>query len=160
MACHLTGIYPDWWEGKRFDHPIDAWSCGDIAKNVRDINQRRMIGPVGSQGTGMIPGDMIERCTVKHGIADAVESCFVKHIAGGNSMLQFKSYDQGREAFQGVSCHVIHLDEECPMEIYTECLLRTMTVDGILYLTATPLLGLTDIMLAFLPHLAPAPEVN
>ena len=22
LACHLTGIYPDWWKGKRYDRPV------------------------------------------------------------------------------------------------------------------------------------------
>jgi hypothetical protein len=26
-TCHLTGLYPDWWEGKRFDKPTDGWAC-------------------------------------------------------------------------------------------------------------------------------------
>ena len=25
-AIHLTGRYPDWWVGKRFDHPVRAWA--------------------------------------------------------------------------------------------------------------------------------------
>jgi phage terminase large subunit-like protein len=135
--------------------------AGDIAKTVRDIQQRLMLGRPGdieAQGTGMIPGDAIIRTTPKHGLADAVESVFVKCKNGGTSVLQFKSYDQGRDTFQGTSQHIVHLDEECSIEIYTECLLRTMTVNGLIYLTATPLLGLTDIMLSFLPELAPAPE--
>lgn len=140
---------------------MQAWTAGDTAKNVRDIMQSMLLGPFGDldqQGTGLIPGDAIVRTTPKHGLSDAVETCYVKHIAGGQSILQFKSYDQGRVVFQGTSQHVIHLDEECPMEIYTECLLRTLTVFGIVYVTATPLLGLTDLMLAFMPELAPAPE--
>ena len=28
MACHLTGDYPDWWEGRKFDGPISAWAAG------------------------------------------------------------------------------------------------------------------------------------
>lgn len=102
----------------------------------------------------MIPGDLIVDTSVKHGLSDCVEAVRVKH-AGGNSVLHFKSYDQGRQAFQGTSQTVIWLDEECPIEIYTECLLRTMTTDGLVYLTATPLLGLTDLMLSFLPELQP-----
>jgi hypothetical protein len=27
-TCHLTGRYPDWWDGARFAHPIEAWACG------------------------------------------------------------------------------------------------------------------------------------
>jgi hypothetical protein len=25
MVCHLTGEYPEWWDGRTFDHPIEAW---------------------------------------------------------------------------------------------------------------------------------------
>jgi Terminase large subunit, T4likevirus-type, N-terminal len=28
LAMHATGRYPDWWQGKRFDGPIQAWACG------------------------------------------------------------------------------------------------------------------------------------
>jgi len=161
MTYHLTGEYPDWWEGRRFDHPVEAWAAGDTGKNVRDIIQRLMIGAPGDEaakGTGLIRGELILRATVKHGLADAVETVFVRHVpTGGVSTLQFKSYDQGREAFQGTSQHVIWPDEEPPEDIYTECLLRTMTVNGIVFLTATPLQGLTKLMLLYLPELAPTP---
>ncbi len=38
-----------------------------------------------------------------------------------------------------------------PMDIYAECLLRTMTTNGLLILTFTPLQGLTELVLSFLP---------
>lgn len=161
MVLHLTGLYPDWWEGKTFEEPVSAWTAGDTAKNVRDIMQSMLMGPYGNTdiyGTGLIPGELIHRWTNKHGLSDAIESIYVKHVSGGLSNIQFKSYDQGREVFQGTSQQVIHLDEECPMEIYTECLLRTLTVHGIIYVTATPLLGLTDLMLSFMPEYMPATE--
>ena len=25
-ALHLTGLYPAWWEGRRFTQPITAWA--------------------------------------------------------------------------------------------------------------------------------------
>jgi phage terminase large subunit-like protein len=106
----------------------------------------------------MIPGDLILRTTVKHGIPDAYETVYVRHVpTGGVSTLQFKSYDQGREAFQGTAQDVVHLDEEPSIEIYTECLLRLMTRDGRLLLTATPLRGVTQLMLQYMPSLAPTP---
>lgn len=160
-TLHLTGLYPDWWEGKRFDHPTEGWSCGDTSKDVRDIGQTLLIGKPGDEtafGTGLIPKKLIKRVTTKHGLADAIESAFVTHVSGGTSTLMFKSYDQQRTAFQGTSQHFIHLDEECPIDIYTECLMRTMTVNGIVYLTATPLMGLTDLMLQFMPEMQPTPE--
>lgn len=158
MTAHLTGAYAPWWVGKRFDGPTNVWCSGDTSKSVRDILQKELLGPPGdaaAQGTGLIPADAIIRTTPKHGLADAIESVHVKHISGGTSVLQFKSYEQGRENFQGVSCQVIWLDEEAPMSIFTECLLRTMTTNGSVYLTATPLLGLTELMLSFLPDMQP-----
>src|SRR3954470_2168731 len=31
-TLHLTGLYPDWWEGKRFSGPIKGWAAGDTSK--------------------------------------------------------------------------------------------------------------------------------
>ena len=73
------------------------------------------------------------------------------------STLQLKSYDQGRIAFQGTANDGIHLDEEPDLEIYAECILRLMTRNGMLLLTETPLMGVTKLMLAFMPHLSPVP---
>jgi len=158
-TLHLTGQYPEWWPGKRFDRPTEIWAASDTGKSTRDILQSALCGKYGDEsarGTGMIPGDLILRTTVKHGIPDAYETVYVRHVpTGGVSTLQFKSYDQGREAFQGTAQDVIHLDEEPSIEIYVESLLRLMTRDGLLMLTATPLRGVTQLMLQFLPHLAP-----
>lgn len=158
MTCHLSGKYPRWWRGKRFEDPVQAWCAGDTARTVRDILQKELLGEPGdmaAEGTGMIPGDLILDTSVKHGLSDCLELVRVKHSSGGSSILHFKSYDQGRQAFQGTAQHVIWLDEEAPTDIYTECLLRTMTTNGIIYLTLTPLLGLTDLALSFLPDMQP-----
>ena len=40
MAIHLTGNYPDWWEGRRFEEPIKAWVCGASNETTRDICQK------------------------------------------------------------------------------------------------------------------------
>lgn len=165
-ALHLTGLYPDWWPGRRYDRPIDMWLATDTAKNTRDILQEKMCGKPGVEqayGTGMIPGDLLVRRTVKHGLADAFESVFVRHVSGGVSTLQFKSYDQGREAFQGTRQDRIHLDEEPKLEIYAECGMRLMSTvpgekNGTLVLTETPLLGVSDLMVTFMPELAPEPD--
>ena len=150
-TCHLTGLYPDWWEGRRFDHAVKVWAAGDTSKTVRDIIQEKMLGPVGQFGTRMIPGEALTHTIPKYGVPDAVEIVYVHHKSGENSILNFKSYDQRREAFQGTEQDVIWLDEEPPMDIYSECLLRTMTTNGSLILTFTPLQGLTELVLSFLP---------
>jgi phage terminase large subunit-like protein len=160
LSCHLIGWYPDFWEGRRFAEPINAWACGDTAKTCRDILQAELLGPPGdtaAQGTGMIPADAIIRTAPKHGISDAVETVHVRHASGGVSHLQFRSYDQGRTAFQGTTQHVVLFDEECPEDIYAEGLTRCLTVNGIVMLSFTPLNGLTPLVLSFLPHMAPTP---
>lgn len=149
-TLHLTGRYPDWWEGRRFDHPISAWAAGDSSKTTRDIIQQRLLGPSGSFGTGMIPGDCLIGTTAKPGVPDAVETVYVRHVSGGRSDLTLKSYDQGRASFQGTNKDLVWLDEECERDIYVECLMRTMTTNGIMMITFTPLLGMTDIIRDFL----------
>jgi phage terminase large subunit-like protein len=151
MALHLTGIYPDWWNGRRFDRPIDAWAAGDTSKTVREIIQFKLLGHLHEKGTGLIPQDCILKTTPKSGVPDAVDTIFVKHASGGISQLTLKSYDQKRHSFQGTEKDVIWLDEEPPLDIYTECLLRTMTNNGMLMLTFTPLMGMSETVMAFLP---------
>jgi len=151
LTLHLTGRYPGWWRGKRFTRPVRVWAAGDTSKTVREIVQEKLLGPPGAHGTGMIPGDAILKTTTKSGVADAIDTVWVRHAAGGHSMLVLKSYDQRRESFQGTEQDVIWLDEEPDQGIYTECLLRTMTSNGIVLLTFTPLLGLSDVVLSFLP---------
>jgi phage terminase large subunit-like protein len=151
LTLHLTGKYPPWWEGRRFDKPISAWAAGDTSKTVRDIIQAKLLGPVGNFGTGLIPGDsIVGKPASKQGIADAIEIIRVKSEHGGTSQLTLKSYMEGREAFQGTEQDVIWLDEEPPMSIYTECLMRTMTTDGLVMLTFTPLQGMSEVVLSFL----------
>jgi len=149
-TLHLTGNYPHWWNGRTFSKPITAWAAGDTSQTTRDILQEKLLGPKADIGTGMIPGDSILRTTPKPGVPDAIETIFVSHASGGTSELTLKNYEQGRVSFQGTGRHVIWLDEECDMGIYTECLLRTMTTNGLLICTFTPLLGLSEVVRYFL----------
>lgn len=154
MALHLTGLYDlfPWWEGKRFHEPVLAWSAGKTNETTRDILQRYLLGPRHDLGSGMIPKHLIIKVTTKTGIPDAIQDVHVRHASGGISEESFKSYIQGVDSFMGVSRHVIHLDEEPEnTSIYSECVTRTMTTDGIVMSTFTPLNGLSDVVLGFLP---------
>ncbi len=149
LACHATGLYPSWWTGRRIDRPELYWASGDTAKTTRDVIQNELLGPSGAQGTGILPKDYIASTTTKAGVSNAIEFIFVKHASGGQSTICLKSYDQRREAFQGTKPIGIWLDEECPLDIYVECLTRTMTNDGFIMLTFTPLLGKTEVVRLF-----------
>src|SRR4030095_4231762 len=94
-VLHLTGVYPHWWVGKRFDRAIKAWACGQSNKTVREILQKELLGPANGIGKGMIPGDLITHRTTKQGIAEATDTIYVKHASGGISSVQLKSYEEG-----------------------------------------------------------------
>lgn len=154
-TCHLTGLYPDWWPGITFDHPTEGWACGETGQTTKDIVQRALLGPDNYLGTGMIPGYLIEgKPPARQGIAGAKEMVQVRHVSGGTSECQFKSYDQGAESFVGTAKHWIWPDEEPPLDVYAECRTRIMTTEGVMYLTLTPLNGLSDVALLFMPELA------
>jgi phage terminase large subunit-like protein len=155
----LTGVYPNWWDGRRFDVPISAWACGKKNETTRDIVQHALLGEVtydtadgrkGFKGTGMIPGHLIGRITWKRGVDDLVDTAYIRHTSDRWSRLSFKAYEQGRGAFEGTARHLIWADEEIPEDIYGECLIRTATTGGIILLTYTPLEGLSDVTRKFM----------
>lgn len=148
VAVWLTGKYPHWWNGKRFNKPVNILVCGETDKLVRDSIQKKLLGELNDMGTGFIPlEDIIEKRN-KSGIPDAVDTVKVKNVFGGESTLQFQSYAQGREAFQATERDVIVEDEEPPIAIHNENLIRTMTTNGIVVLTFTPLKGLSETVIS------------
>lgn len=162
MACHLTGRYPPWWEGRKFRHPIRAWACGKTNETTRDIVQTTLLGDIEYQGSrkmvdgaGVIPKACIGlhsgSVTWKQGVADLIDTIKIQHVSGGWSKLGLKSYQQGRGAFEGTAQHVIWDDEEPPMDVYGEQMIRTATTKGIMMVTFTPLAGLSDVVQQFLP---------
>ena len=146
MAMHLTGRYPDWWEGRRFDHAIDAWAACDTGETTRDNPQRALMGPAGAWGTGAIPADAVVDEKRGRGVADLIDTVLVRHVSGATSRLGFKRYDQGRESWQGPAKHVIWCDEEPPADIYGEALARLIATRGLIYTTFTPLKGMSNVV--------------
>lgn len=160
-SMHLTGRYPSWWTGKRFDAPIMAWAASLTSQGTRDTVQRLLLGNPGEFGTGAIPKDcIIETKRAAHGVADAVETVLVRYKSGGQSVVTFKTYDQGRERWQGASLHLVWNDEEPPVTVYTEGLTRTNATGGIVFTTFTPLLGMSDVVKRFLIEKAPGTSIT
>lgn len=154
-AMHATGRYPSWWDGKVFNKPIDAWVSGVTGESTRDNPQRWLYGPLGSPGTGMIPKDAIKDSAPRRGLADALDTMIVRFGGGGDvqageSQIGFKSYDQGREKWQGPTKQFIWFDEEPPLDIYTEGLTRTNVDLNPVIMTFTPLQGMSAVVKRFL----------
>src|SRR5262249_21120253 len=147
-ACHLTGHYPEWWQGRRFDHATDGWACGANSQTTRDVVQGILLGK--STGQGMIPIEAVVQTTAGRGITGSIETVWVKHVSGKTSKLGFKTYEQGRRAFEGEAKDFIWCDEEPPMDVYTELLYRLLTTKGIISTTFTPLLGMSEVVTSFL----------
>jgi phage terminase large subunit-like protein len=164
LTCHLTGRYQPWWEGARFTERVRAWAAGDTRLTTKDIIQQKLLGDFGRFGTGMIPAADIVKTSPLAGVPEAVGTVWVRHydwaqhartgklVQDGTSRLAFKSYDQGREAFQGTEQEVIWLDEESDEGIRGECIIRLMTTDGLLIETFTPLKGMTPVVMTYLPN--------
>lgn len=152
-AMHLTGRYPEWWKGRRFARPVRLWAAGVTGETTRDNPQRVLLGPPErreDRGTGAIPGDAIADAAAQRGLADAVDSVVVRHASGGSSLLAFKAYEKGREKWQGETLDGVWFDEEPPLAIYTEGLARTHARQGIVVVTFTPLLGMSEVVRMFL----------
>lgn len=152
-SYHLTGNYPDWWDGRKFDKPIRAMVAGDTSETTRDILQKKLLGGkfgTDEWGSGLIPKECLGKPMLKQGVSGGYSEVPIKYKNGEWSTLKFRSYDQGRRIFQGQELEFFWADEECPYEVYEEGLLRTATTDGIVILTFTPLTGLTPLVLSFL----------
>lgn len=159
ISFHANGKYPAEWQGKRFDiGGLEILVVGKTHDTTRDILQKYLYGNFLDPGTGMIPKEDIIRRTIKSGLADAIQDLYVQHYDSlgnkdGVTKISFKSYVQGIEAFMGQQYHVVHLDEEpLSREMYSEILTRTMTTKGIVMSTFTPLEGMSDVVMSFLPN--------
>jgi phage terminase large subunit-like protein len=152
---HMTGRYPDWWTGHRFDRPIRVIAGSESLELTRKGIQRVLFGPPETRndwGTGTIPQDCLaDEPSMRSGVADAIATATVKHVSGGESSLQLLSYDMGRSKWQADTVDLAWMDEEPPAEIYTEALTRTNVASGPVILTATPLNGMTEIIGYFYP---------
>lgn len=159
-AMHLTGRYPDWWDGQVFEKPTIMWASGVTGESTRDNPQRILVGPPTNEeawGTGMIPKDALSDWNRAMGVPNLLDNVTVKHGGGGDvqageSVLSFKSYEKGREKWQGPTVDCVWFDEEPPLSIYTEGLTRTNRGQRSQFtmITFTPLMGMSDVVSLFL----------
>lgn len=149
VAYHLTGKYPKWWKGRRFERPNKWWVAGDSGETTRDNPQRLLLGDIGSWGEGTIPKDCIGKHLSARGTGGLVDHISIKHVSGGNSDLFFKFYGKGREKWQGATIDGLWFDEEPPADVYDEGLIRLKRNKGIALTTFTPLLGMSDVVMRF-----------
>lgn len=157
LAYHVTGIYPDWWDGIKFNFPPNTWALGVSGEQIRDVLQQELFGSLsreGFDGDGLIPkkhiGEVVRSMTPK--LAKDVK---VKHLSGRWSTISFKSYTQGQHALMGSSVDFALIDEEPEdQEIYPQVVTRTATGNkgkgGYVVLSLTPENGQTNLIAQFM----------
>lgn len=154
VAMHMTGRYPDWWTGYRFDRPTRGICGSESVELTKKGVQRLLLGnPETSElwGTGAIPRDCLVSTSPRPGVPNAVSAIVVKHVSGGESIVNTASYDQGRTKWQADTLDWVWFDEEPPEDVYFEGLTRTNVVQGPLFITFTPLMGMTSVVRRFYP---------
>ena len=161
-ALHLTGDYPAWWVGHRFNRPIRALCVASDTDQLRKSVQRKLFGK--DWGTGMIRAHLLprEEARVWGGTAGVILFAKVRHKSGGFSELSFGTYEQGREAFEAFELDWAWEDEEPPQEIHNEIMVRTMKSeqldiiesDSRVIYTYTPLKGMTELTIDVLARQA------
>ena len=85
FAWHVTGDYPPFWVGKRFNKPIRAWVVGESSTLVRDTLQRQLCGGIGDDfGTGMIVLEAFcKKPLMVPGGLRAIDTLFTTHATEG-----------------------------------------------------------------------------
>lgn len=90
---------------------------------------------------------LIRKKDIKYGTYTNQRGWINRTIVGRNdTVCSIKTYDQGRESFQGDDLDLIWFDEECPYDIYKESLIRLTDRIGIILLTFTSLNGFTKLV--------------
>lgn len=149
-SYHLTGEYPSWWTGRRWDRPTVVWASGETGEATRDNPQRVLLGLPREDGTGLIPARCLGEYGKAAGTADLYDYIKITHKSGGWSMLRFKYYAQGQAKWQGPPVDFVWFDEEPPEDIYDEGLARTIATRGMVALSFTPLKGMSAVVMRYL----------
>ncbi|EGI0196847.1 hypothetical protein IFY90_004250 [Salmonella enterica] len=159
FSYHLTGLYPDWWEGLRVpDGGHTYWAIGINYDSLKKVLQKELLGTNNAKqrhlvGEGTIPRDCLD---LKDGLETdgaRVIQVTVKHVSGRDNTLMFYGCEN-ESAMMGQKVRGILMDEEPPynsINIYTQCLTRLQNsggpgVDGFMIITATPENGQTALL--------------
>ena len=152
-AMHLTGKYPDWWQGYRFTGPITCMVAGEGWSQVALVLQNELLGTqdiklIDQIGTGAIPRECIVLDTMRNDGANCI-GCEVKHSSGQRSYLLFANYTQEVRQLQGFKLNLAVFDEQPPDDFFSEIVTRTATTQGKVLCSFTPLKGLNGLVSKF-----------
>ena len=157
-AFHATGLYPDWWEGHRHTTPPSILVASNTNETTRDRCQGDLFGDPTDEsliGTGAIPKHLIGEKVRKPGVPNAYDSVLVKHVSGRWAKVFFRAYEQGPKKFMGYRNDEAWLDEECPVDVWSQVARGTFATGGNIYMTFTPEEGITPVVAKFINDIGP-----
>ncbi|MBI5954447.1 MAG: hypothetical protein HY865_22550 [Chloroflexi bacterium] len=110
--------------------PVEIWCACPSYDLQKETSQKKL--------QNYLPEDQIAHITyVKAGTWGEV-------LLKNGTRINFKSYEQGREKFQGAGKRLIWFDEEPPKDIWEECTVRAEAgVDLDIIMSMTPVKGMT-----------------
>lgn len=130
------GIHP-----YRTNRPDTAGWVVSVSREVqREVAQKKILDYLDPAWIVDVTMESGRAGNLKSGVIDTL---YVANVFGGVSSITFKTYEMGRDKFQGASLDYVWFDEEPPEDVYDECRMRVLDRAGDLYGTMTPLLGLT-----------------
>lgn len=138
VECVWTalGIHPF----RRNRQDVSGWVVSLTQQVQRDVAQAKILKYLPKRCVVKVVMREGSHASPEYGIIDYI---VVRNAFGGLSRIGFRSCDQGREKFQGMSLDFVWFDEEPPKEIYDECRMRVFDRKGDIFATMTPLKGLT-----------------
>lgn len=163
IAYHVTGEYPIWWEGRRPRKLDTVWLFAATGPLFRDSFQKILFGNPGEEvGTGLIPlaeknnGIGIISYNAMPGTPGGIGSCLIRHKKGHVVSIIAKTYDMSTDAIKGANVGLIAFDEEPPVDIYAESIMRTRgstsREPGFTMILATLQKGLSEVALKYFPN--------
>ena len=134
-----AGVVEDlWWCTKR--HPYRRLPDGPIRGRIVGVSfidgVEKVLLPLVKRW--VVPSDLINGSWEDSWDND-LRTLYFKN----KSFLEFMSTDQQLEKHSGTSRHFVHMDEEPPRAYYQENLLRLVDTNGCMWLTLTPVEGMT-----------------
>lgn len=173
VSHHLTGQYPEDWEGRKFKKPVKCYIASINIKQLKAGIQQALFGSYTEPGTGLIPK---ENLTDEKGAIQVwamaggvIGSARIKHYTNGifdgwSEVFMF-TYEQGWESFQGYNADIQWLDEDpgYKPKIVSESLARTRGPagqEGMYIFTGVPLAGKTPMYMTFFSNGRPVANAN
>ena len=94
VAFHLTGVYPDWWPGKRLSRPAEVLCMGVSNQLLRDNLVNELLGSYEGRGkfdgNGLIRQDQVYQVKPSRVLIRLPHSVVVRHKTGDSSKVLFQ----------------------------------------------------------------------